>query len=502
VTKHAIRHLIRDDSYLSTENTIVDNEPKLYQCGTLVYTKAALMVLFFWLLWGDVCYTLMESVTGPIMLLKFDGLGAPKWQIGLIAATIPTAVYSFLNPVISFKSDRYRSRWGRRIPFILFTLPFLVLALVGLAFGDRLGFWLHGHFNPAGLSANQMAIYTLGGLLVTFTFFNTFVCSTFWYLFNDVVPVGLLARFMSWFRVVGTLSAAGYSFFILQFSKSYSTEIFLGAAGLYMVGFGLMCYFVREGEYPPPAPYVGAPRGPGAMVATYAAECHSHKHYWYLWICTFIGSIGNGIGAFDLLFKQDGIGLDLEHIGYLAGTISITVSVLIIGSGWLADRFHPIRVVMAASIMSLVLVTPASMIWLFWHPSPQVAFWASIAMGIGLMAPAAALGGMWDPPMLMRVFPRAQYGTFCSTNAVWRSLGGMLGGTLAGGFIDFMTPLVGQKQAYCFSPVWSLCFAIPSFFFFIKFYQSWKRLGGDEAYVAPELMQAPALETEQPIPTL
>src|ERR1700692_4138885 len=120
-------------------------EPKSYHAGTLSYTKPALAILFFWLLWGDFCYTVMEAVTGPIMQLKFKHLDASNTEIGLIIGTIPGLVYSILNPIISFKSDRFRSRWGRRIPFILFSLPFLVFFLVCLGFGDRMGFWLHEH---------------------------------------------------------------------------------------------------------------------------------------------------------------------------------------------------------------------------------------------------------------------------------------------------------------------------------------------------------------------
>ena len=36
-----------------------------YRVGTLVYTKAGLFVLFSWLLWGDFCFSLFESVGGP-----------------------------------------------------------------------------------------------------------------------------------------------------------------------------------------------------------------------------------------------------------------------------------------------------------------------------------------------------------------------------------------------------------------------------------------------------
>jgi len=43
-------------------------------------------------------------------------------------------------------------------------------------------------------------------MMVIFRFFNTFVNAVFWYLFNDIISEHLLARFMSWFRLVSTLA--------------------------------------------------------------------------------------------------------------------------------------------------------------------------------------------------------------------------------------------------------------------------------------------------------
>ena len=460
-------------------------EPKVYHAGTLTYTKAALVILFFWLIWGDFCFTVMESVTGPIMQLKFKHLDASNTEIGLIGSTLPWIIYSILNPIISVKSDRFRSRWGRRIPFMVFSIPFLVIFLVCLAFGDRLGLWLHGHLGVlAGFSANQVSIVTLGGLLLLYNFFNTFVNTTFWYLFNDVVPEPLLARFMSWFRVVALASSSFYSFFIFPHSSSHSTEIFVGAALLYLVGFGLMCFNVREGKYPPPAPNVDGQTGPIAAIKTYGKETHGFPVYRYLWINTFIGSIGAGATTFNLYFQM-ALGMSLAQIGLLNGTVHITVAVLTVGAGWLADRFHPIRVVVAGQILSLVLVVPANLSWLFWHPSPQATFWVALAIGLCLSAPAQALTGMWDPPMLMRLFPRTHYGQFCSINGVWKAIGSILGGVSAGAFLDFISHWVGKDRGYYFLPVYSLCFSFPAFYFFLRVYQNWQKLGADASYVAP-----------------
>lgn len=207
------------------------NAPKTWHCGTLTYTRPKLALLCFWLLWGDVCYMLMEAVTPSIMPLRLHVLGAPNWVLGMMMSTISGSITFFLNPIISFKSDRFRSRWGRRIPFILFSAPMLVACLVLLAFGDRIGFWMQSHLPLKQFSPNSVAVAVLGFALALFTFFNVFVTSVFWYLFNDVVPEHLLARFMSWFRVVSQVAGAIYGFFIYGHALTHYTEIFLGAAG-------------------------------------------------------------------------------------------------------------------------------------------------------------------------------------------------------------------------------------------------------------------------------
>jgi maltose/moltooligosaccharide transporter len=470
----------------------MDGKPKkVYHAGTLAYTKAALAVLIFWLFWGDVCFTVMEAVTGPIMAFKFKNLGASNTEFGLILITIPSLIYTCLNPIISVRSDRFRSRWGRRIPFLVFSLPFVVIFLIAMAFGDRIGLWMavHATFLRA-IPPNQVAILTLGLLLVLFSFFNTFVNSTFWYLFNDVVPVPLLARFMSWFRTISMLSTSMYSFFIFPYSPTHSTEIFLSAALLYLTGFGLMCYFVREGEYPPPTSYVGGDTGPIAAIKSYGLETHAFPLYWYLWISTFLGRMGGGVAYTFNLYYLLAIGLSPKQIGAINGVLYIVGAVLTPFAGWLADRYHPIRVVLVGNIINTFMLTPLGLIWTFWHPSNSVVFWVVMLTNVALGGPSGAFGGMQDPPLLMRLFPRMQYGQFCSVNAVWCSMAGMIGGVLMGVYLDVLGHWVGKEQAYYYVPAWVLFFGIPSFYFLLKLYWNWKKLGGDKDYTPPTLTRS------------
>src|SRR3990172_4812994 len=44
--------------------------------------------------------------------------------------TVARIIESFDDPLIGYWSDRTRSRWGRRIPFVLFATPFWVLFFV------------------------------------------------------------------------------------------------------------------------------------------------------------------------------------------------------------------------------------------------------------------------------------------------------------------------------------------------------------------------------------
>lgn len=443
---------------------------------------------------------LMEAVTPSIMPLKLKELGASDTIIALVLATIPWTMGMFLNPVISFRSDRFRSRWGRRIPFILATLPFLVILLIALGFSERIGRFLHAagggwlqQYSPQSVTVGVIAV-----LLIGFTFFNSFVNSVFWYLFNDVVPEHLLARFMSWFRMVGLISASIYNVLIFQFAETHTELIFLGAGVLYFVGFGLMCLNVKEGPYPPPPPNEAGATGVVAAVQTYARECHTLPHYWYQFLSTAFGALA-GSGVAFMVFLYQSIGLTLAQIGQINSCVTVASALLIVGSGWLADRIHPIRVVMIGVFANVLIGLPVMLIWLVWAPPPAVAFRVCIGIAIVVTAPISALVGVWDPPLFMRLFPRSRYGQFCSANALWRAVGTIIGSVSIGVYLDSVRGLVGEERAYQFLPVWQLVFTIPATWLAWRLFQSWKAYGGDEGYEPPIPVAGAAVAERLPV---
>ena len=450
-----------------------------YKVGTLAYTKMGLVTLFAWLLWGDFCFVLMETITPSIIPLKLNHLDAPNWVIALIITTFPGILNMTVCPWVSYASDRHRGPRGRRIPFIFWTIPFITAFLLLLGFSEQIGRWLHGVLPPAwGLSPEMTAVACIGVFMVGFQFFNMFVNSVFWYLFNDVVPHAFLGRFMGLFRIVSGIKTMLYGFFIFRHAETHMTEIYVGVAILYAVGMGMMCLKVKEGEYPPPTATVDGKAGFLSQVKTYFIECYSQRYFWNFFLCNSCWAIAATIGAF-YVFLQKSIGLSLEQIGTISGIISGINIFLTYPAGALGDRFHPVRVLVWVKVANLLLL-PLGLIWLFLDLPPDETFKVALAIS-AINLPIGVLTEAMMIPMHMRILPTAKYGQFASANSLLRSFAVIFGALFAGLFLDLMKRLYnGSDYAYRFMPLWTITWSALALFFLWRLYQSWKRLPADE----------------------
>lgn len=461
-----------------------------YRVGTLQYTKAGLFTLFFWVLWGDFCMTLMETVIPSILPLKLKALGATNTNMALIMTTIPMSLNVMLNPTISFSSDRSRSRWGRRIPFLAVATPFVCLALVLLAFAPEIGGWLHGLdiWPLARLSAMTTILLTIAVCMVLFQVFNMFIGTVFWYLFNDVVPQAFMARFLGLTRLVGSLAGALYNWFVFKHALTHMRPIFIGAALLYGVAFLLMCWKVKEGAYPPPPENVGGRRGFLASAQTYVKECLGHRFYWYFFLWGLCGSLGGySVMLFGVFFNQS-LGLSLGQIGRIGAVCGALSTALTYPAGALADRYHPLRMMVGLSLVTFALA-PLSLFWLFKAFTPQINYAIVFALSL-LTLPLGVLTYAVTMPMYMRILPRERFGQFCSCLAMFQAGISIFGSVLVGKALDvvqrfFPDAVYGKYYSYRFIHIWALFFGCFSITFLLLLYREWKRLGGDKHYQPP-----------------
>ncbi len=458
-----------------------------YRVGTLQYTRASLATLFAWMLWGDFCFTLMEAVIPSILPLRLKELGAPNLALSLIVSTIPSILNTMLNPVISFRSDRFRSRWGRRIPFLVFATPFLTLTLVVMGFSSELGAFIHRFIHATQWSSAWITVLVIGVLMVCFQFFNMFANTVFWYFFNDVVPQAFMARFLGIYRVVGGAAGALYNYFIFKHALTHMREIFVGAALLYFVAFMLMCWRVKEGEYPPPVPNVGGGEGFWASARTYLVECVGHRIYRYCFLASACGTLAGALGIFGI-FLPLSMGVTLGQMGKLGAIVGMVTMLLSYPAGALGDRFHPMRVLFWIKII-LLIQAPLGLIWLFRTFDPKTTYGIIIALSV-IQLPFAAVYNAVAFPMQMQLFPKDRFGQFCSANALIQSVFNIVCSLAAGLFMDFLQryfarTALGKDYAYRLMPCWFLIGVGLETLFIYLMYREWKRLGGREGYKPP-----------------
>ncbi len=455
-----------------------------YRVGTLVYTLPGLLFMMLWLLWGDFCFSLMESVfpaVSPLMLGKLD---APNWMIALFMSTIPGILNATVCPFVSYWSDRHRGPLGRRIPFILYTIPFLCLflALIGLAP------YLAGWMAKAGwLQDPRVATLVMMGVFITgFQFFNMFVASVYYYLFNDVVPAQFLGRFLAAFRLVGVLATGGFYLFVFPHAETHFLHIFVGAALLYGVVFLLMCRFVKEGQYPLP-PDVKDGQTITGGIKVFFRQSFNQRFYWLFYLFVSFWAASGAGGVFTYFFYSS-LGITLEQFGLYTGWGTFISAALLLPCGFLSDRFSPLRTLLVAGVLG-VGCSALPLVFLVFPVPPENAFlvWC---LAFGASIPVMALFTASELPTYMSVLPRNRFGQFSAATAMTRSVFTVIAGLSCGLLLDWLKA-VDPARAYYYLPVWVVTFQGIAVFCLWRLHNRWKKLGGSESYVPPRVTGEP-----------
>lgn len=469
---------------LIANNELAANVGEKCSIGTLSYTKAGLVMLFIWLLWGDFFFILMSIMIPIVLPLKLNQLGASNTLIGLFVTTIPSIVGFSVIPIISFRSDRYRSHLGRRIPFLMFATPFVSAFLILIGFSEEVGGFLHGLIADwIHISPKTVILSFIGLIVIFFQIFHMVNSSVYYYLFNDVVPTAFLARFLSLVRVVGLVVGVVFNMFIFRYAEAYAKEIFSVTGLLYFVGFFLMCWKVKEGRYPPPNENVDGKQGILSSCRTYAVECFTNRFYWYFFLANTFWAVTNCFAVFTV-FANKSLGLNLEQLGYIAGWSGLTSMIISFPAGLLSDRYHPFRVAIVAMIASIP-ITAMNMIFLFYdfHINTTLIIVYIITF---INVPVYSLYAVSAIPMYMKLMPKDRYGQFGSADAMVRCLGMIIGSILVGIFMDVMKNIHnGDPFYYRYALVGMIPFQIISVIFMLLVYRYFKKLGGVSNYSAP-----------------
>jgi MFS family permease len=445
---------------------------RLWTVGTLTYTTGGLVILFCWLLAGDFAWSMKERSVMWVVQLLIKKFEASDMVAGLLIGTLPQALALVLTPIVSYRSDRHRGRWGRRIPFLVIPTPVAALSMVGLAFSPEIGTALHGLLGGISPGLNPSILIVFGVFWTLFEVASVTANAVFFGLINDVVPKEVLGRFYGMFRATGLMVAIAFNYWLFGKAETHYTWIFLGIGVLYGAGFTMMCFKVKEGSYPPPPPV--PPSRAGSLVAavrTYFRESFTRPYFWWIyasitlsWMAVYI------VNLFNLFFAKS-LDMSMDTYGkYLAATflISFVTSYFV---GVFADKFHPLRLHLVMMGAFALAVFAGGLLA---HDAPSFGF-ALIAYGV--------FSGFWQTgtaSLTLRLFPQARFAQLDSARGLVMSFGLMLVGPVMGKFLD----LTGHhyQQVYLASGVLAALALLTGCVVYRKFV----RLGGPQHYVAPE----------------
>ncbi len=449
----------------------IPNKEKQWKVGTLTYSFSALVTLFFVLLIGDFAWSLRDRAVGPVAQLMLKRFEASDLVVGLLMGSLPTALGLIIGPIIGIKSDRYRSKWGRRIPFMLIPVPFATLSMLGLAFCP----WL-GRYCDTLLGVHSPGALTLG--LVWFVVFWTMfdiasivANSVFGGLINDVVPQVLLGRFFGMFRIVSLLVGIFFNFYGMGHADEHYGIIFIGTGLVYGVGVSWMCCKVKEGEYPPPEQLTSGKGHTWKNVKIFFMECFHNPYYlWMFTALTFAGICTGPFNSFSVFYAKS-IGMSMDSYGkYLALTyiISLTISYPL---GAIVDRVHPLR-----ACIPVLAVYAVCMLW-----------GGVVATTPGTFAVAFVLHGVLSgtyftvaSSLAQRLFPKDKFAQFGSGCGLFGSVINMSIAPLVGALLDY------THHEYRYTFTISGVLTIIAVGALIVVHQKFMKYGGPKNYVAPE----------------
>jgi MFS family permease len=425
--------------------------------------------VFFWLLWGDFALAMRDRLVPPVMQLLFKNFGASDMVSGLIFTSLPAALGMIIGPIVSYKSDRLRTKWGRRIPFLIVPVPFMVLSMIGLAncpwLGERLSHLL-GSWSPG---FNWSVVIVMGIFWTLFEVCCVTSGAIFGALVNDVVPQVVIGRFYGLFRVASLIAGILLFFNLKENAETHFTWIFLGVGALYGIGFTLMCLKVKEGEYPP-APVVSDGPRIFSAVKTYFKDGFGHPYYLWYFAATVLASLSNLPFNLYSVFYAKSIGMDMAIYWDCLGLTYIFSLALSYPLGSLADRFHPLRIGIAVlAAYALVMVCGGLLV----RDSSTFSV-ALVVHGVfaGCVITATASLGQ-------RLLPRDKFAEIGSAGGIIGAVSAMLLAPALGKFLDYTHH--NYRYTFFFSAILTLM-ALGAFF---VLHGRFITLGGPRNYVAP-----------------
>jgi MFS family permease len=448
-----------------------DSQPEFF-VGTLAYTKKALLRVAGWLLVADIGLAFRSRALGSMIQLMLKGMGASNQTIAWITVTFPSGLSLILNPIVAHYSDRCRSRWGRRLPFIYVTVPILTVSMVAMGLTPYFARFLD---QALGTHSPGEQVCGLIAFMVSFTIFDVaaIIQSRTWGgLINDVLPQQVLGRFMASMRIVSLVVGVIFTQFLLAHVPNHQLLAFLVLSAIYGSTMVVLVFTVKEGDYPPPPPPVDS-RGLQALWENskgFLRECFGNPYYRWVMLMLCIDDIAFGAVNTFSLFHAQSLNMNLQTYGSCLAAQYTIGFLLAYPIGILADKYHPFRVSAIALLLYGIFA-----LWSGFNIRDTTTFVIGF-MAHGIFATsyntaAASMG--------FRLLARTNYTVLSAGTGIVGTVVGMIVTPLLGLLLDL------TNSEYRYTYLVGFGYVMVGIPLYIIVYRKFRALGGPDHYRAP-----------------
>ena len=321
-----------------------------FEAGTLRYSALGLAMVMTWLLVGELGIAMRDRAMIPVSLELLRRFAATDHQVSLLLSGVPAVLSLLVSPLIGPVSDRFRSRWGRRRPFLLALAPLGGLSLLCMALSAKLGTAL-APLMPGGPNMALIA-FSIGWTV----FAAVLLCVQALYsgLVNDVLPQAWLGRFFGLYRMVSLSIGIGFFLWVFPLLDAHPYLIIGVIAAIFTAMLTLMCAMVREGQYPPPAPPPARTPLVTRLRALGVSAMALPGSGWLYGALIFGGLSFGPFNTFSQYYAQT-LGVSKADLGELASLAYAVSMVLALPIGVLVDRWGAVR--MSLAVMGLYAIS-------------------------------------------------------------------------------------------------------------------------------------------------
>jgi MFS family permease len=241
--------------------------------------------------------------------------------------------------------------------------------------------------------------------------------------------------------------------------------------------FFVMCFMVKEGEYPPP-PRESDSRLAALFLTTvsYVRECFGKPYYLLVFATFSLAALTMGpVNIYSVFYARE-LGLDMFTYGKVKAINHFCGLLFAYPIGMLADRYHPLRVTMVARLLYGLTVLAGSIFIQGPTSFKYLVFGHLFVSGLYISASGA---------LAQMLLPRLKFGQFASASLVVTSLLGMAMAYGLGVLLD-ATKLDATRSNYRLTYVVAASLAGITLVLMVILYRKFMSLGGPKGYVAPE----------------